>query len=196
MCFGTAGLDPALEGYTDEGLELLVSGTGGGSGANPGAAAAAAAAVAAAAETTSPILLPLSPRPANSNAAEVEGGFHEVNGDVQGLPGGLLLGLPAGKQFADQEEQKEERGEGSARVGGESDVRDVCLEVNGGNGCGDGNSGGGGGGADALAMKGRFVGGVDMEQFDADSVGGSPEVRRQRHVQYGHVYCISRVFGG
>ena len=29
MCFGTAGLDPALEGLTDEGLELLVAGASG-----------------------------------------------------------------------------------------------------------------------------------------------------------------------
>ncbi|CAN0181828.1 unnamed protein product, partial [Ectocarpus sp. 4 AP-2014] len=37
MCFGTAGLDPALEGLSDEGLELLVSGgASGGSGEGGG----------------------------------------------------------------------------------------------------------------------------------------------------------------
>lgn len=131
MCFGTAGLDPALEGFSDEGLELLVLGT---EAAPP------------------PPPPPFTPTPSvveYANGGDGQG--FDVGGDAVESRG-VGLGSVMGEEAA--EGMKVEGGDGMANgeirsiIGGFAGIADVH-------------------GGDAMTLG----------EFDADSVGGSPEVR-------------------
>lgn len=131
MCFGTAGLDPALEGFSDEGLNLLVSGT----------------------EASPP------PPPAHFSPTPSVGEYTNGGGgqgfDVGGIAvesSGVGLGSATGEKAA--EGMKVDGGDGMAN----GEIRNILGDFAGIAGVN---------GGDAMALG----------EFDADSVGGSPEVR-------------------
>ncbi|CAB1100894.1 unnamed protein product [Ectocarpus sp. CCAP 1310/34] len=158
MCFGTAGLDPALKGFSDEGLELLVSGAGGGGGGGEGdGAGTAAASPAGGGEPPfllSPVSLPLPPSQVGAAAVAVYGGDTGA--------------AAAGRGTSDANGNATVSG---ARGGGGGGASGGAVTSNGWHGSGDADEG-------PNVPEGHAEE-IDMAQFDADSVGGDPEVEEE-----------------